>query len=85
HLPFPVLPIIGGDGRSYNVAAASIVAKVVRDRQMRAYAQRYPQYGFEHNMGYGTAQHIAALREYGATPEHRRSFIGKFISEGVGK
>ncbi|MEG1889899.1 MAG: ribonuclease HII [Clostridia bacterium] len=85
HLPFPVLPIIGGDGRSYNVAAASIVAKVARDRQMRAYAQRYPQYGFEHNMGYGTAQHIAALREYGATPEHRRSFIGKFISEGVGK
>lgn len=83
HLPFPVMPIIKGDSTSYNVAAASIVAKVTRDRQMQAYAQLYPQYGFEHNMGYGTAEHIGAIRRYGATPEHRRSFITKFLEESA--
>lgn len=79
HLPFPTMPIIKGDSTSYNVAAASIVAKVTRDRQMCEYAKLYPQYGFEHNMGYGTAEHIDALKRFGATPEHRRSFITKFL------
>ena len=79
YLPFPIMPIIKGDSTSYNVAAASIVAKVTRDRQMAEYAKIYPQYGLDRNMGYGTAEHIAALRQYGAAPEHRKTFIGKFI------
>ena len=79
YLPFPIMPIIKGDSTSYNVAAASIVAKVTRDRQMAEYAKIYPKYGLDRNMGYGTAEHIAALRQYGATPEHRKTFIGKFI------
>ncbi len=83
YLPFPIMPIIKGDSTSYNVAAASIVAKVTRDRQMVEYAKQYPQYGFDRNMGYGTAEHIAALRQYGPTPEHRMSFIRKFIQEDV--
>ncbi len=82
HLPFPVIPIIRGDATSYHVAAASIVAKVTRDRQMAEYAKQYPQYGFDHNMGYGTAEHIDALRRFGPTPEHRHSFIRKFLEEG---
>lgn len=81
YLPFPILSVIRGDSTSYNVAAASIVAKVTRDRQMQAYALRYPQYGFEHNMGYGTAEHIEAIRRWGATPEHRRSFMDKFLED----
>lgn len=83
YLPFPIMPIIKGDATSYNVAAASIVAKVTRDRQMEAYAQRFPQYGFERNKGYGTAEHIAALRQYGPTPDHRMTFISKFINKEV--
>lgn len=83
YLPFPIMPIIKGDATSYNVAAASIVAKVTRDRQMVEYAKQYPQYGFDHNMGYGTAEHIAALKKYGPTPEHRMSFISKFIEKEV--
>lgn len=81
YLPFPIKPIIKGDSTSYNVAAASIVAKVSRDRQMIECAKQYPQYGFERNMGYGTAEHIAALKQYGPTPLHRRSFIRKFVLE----
>ncbi len=81
HLPFPIHPIIKGDSTSYNVAAASIVAKVTRDRQMIELGKLYPEYGFERNMGYGTAEHIQALRTYGPTPFHRRSFIGKLIGE----
>lgn len=80
-LPFPTLPIIRGDATSYHVAAASIVAKVTRDRQMEAYARLYPQYGFEQNKGYGTAGHIAALRTHGPTPAHRRTFIRHFTGE----
>lgn len=83
YLPFPIMPIIKGDSTSYNVAAASIVAKVTRDRQMAEYAKVYPQYGFDRNMGYGTAEHIAALKQYGPTPEHRRTFIRNFIQEDV--
>lgn len=81
YLPFPVMPILHGDATSYNVAAASIVAKVTRDRQMIKAAELYPQYGFERNMGYGTPEHIAALKAYGPTPDHRRSFIGKIVGE----
>jgi len=81
HLPFPTTAIIRGDSTSYNVAAASIVAKVTRDQEMCRMAKLYPEYGFERNMGYGTAEHIAALRTYGPTPYHRKSFIGKLIGE----
>ena len=82
NLPFPTISIIHGDATSYHVAAASIVAKVTRDRQMAEYAKQYPQYGFDHNMGYGTAEHIDALHRFGPTPEHRHSFIRKFLEEG---
>lgn len=73
------IPIIKGDAHSYSIAAASIVAKVIRDRQMRELDELYPQYGFARNKGYGTKEHIDALREYGPCPEHRRSFIGHFV------
>jgi ribonuclease HII len=82
-LPFAVKPIVHGDAVSYSIAAASIVAKVTRDRRIVELAREYPQYGLERNKGYGTAEHIAALRRYGACGEHRRSFIGKFIGETV--
>ncbi len=78
-VPGEVRGIIHGDAVCYSIAAASILAKVTRDRLMREYDEIYPQYGFLKNKGYGTAQHIAALREYGPTPIHRRSFIGKFV------
>lgn len=72
------ISIIKGDATSYNIAAASIVAKVTRDRQMIELDKLYPEYGFARNKGYGTPEHIAALRKYGPCPEHRRSFIGNF-------
>lgn len=72
------IPIIKGDATSYSIAAASIVAKVVRDRQMVQLDEIYPQYGFARNKGYGTAEHIAALKELGPCPYHRRSFIRNF-------
>lgn len=72
------VPIIKGDATSYNIAAASIVAKVTRDRQLIELDARYPAYGFARNKGYGTAEHIAALKALGPCPEHRRSFIGHF-------
>lgn len=75
----PQRSIIQGDARVYSIAAASIVAKVFRDKLMADYHEIYPQYGFKTNMGYGTAEHIRALKEYGPTPIHRKSFIGKFI------
>ena len=78
-LDAPEVPIIHGDAVSYSIAAASIVAKVTRDRELEALDQLYPQYGFAQHKGYGTAAHIAAIRQYGPCPEHRRSFIGKFI------
>jgi ribonuclease HII len=73
------VPVIHGDASSYSIAAASIVAKVVRDRQMLDLDARYPEYGFARNKGYGTREHIEALRKYGPCPEHRRSFIGNFV------
>ncbi|MDD3305860.1 MAG: ribonuclease HII [Acetobacterium sp.] len=71
----PQKSIIHGDASSYAIAAASIVAKVYRDNLMQIYHEQYPEYGFDHNMGYGTAEHIKALQKYGPTPIHRRSFI----------
>lgn len=71
--------LIHGDALSYSIAAASILAKVARDRYMCEQDALYPQYGFCRNKGYGTAEHIAALKQYGPCPIHRRSFIGKFI------
>jgi len=71
--------IIRGDAKSVSIAAASILAKVTRDRMMEAYDQLYPAYGFKRHKGYGTQEHIEALRRYGATPIHRRTFIGHFV------
>lgn len=82
HLPFPIRSIVRGDATSYNIAAASIVSKVHRDRRMAEYSKQYPQYGFDTNMGYGTATHMAAIRAYGATPEHRMTFVQKLLQEG---
>ena len=73
-LPMPSLSIVKGDAKSASIAAASIIAKVTRDRLMAQYDTQYPAYGFAQNKGYGTAQHLAALRKYGACPLHRRSF-----------
>ncbi|MGH7097517.1 MAG: ribonuclease HII [Stellaceae bacterium] len=73
-LACPVETIIGGDGLSFSIAAASVIAKVRRDRVMRVLAQRYPGYGWEKNAGYPTAEHGAALGRLGITPHHRRSF-----------
>lgn len=69
--------VVGGDGKCAEIAAASILAKVTRDRYMLQMAQQYPQYGFERHKGYGTAAHYAALREYGPCPIHRPSFLKK--------
>ena len=74
----PQVPIIKGDAKSISIGAASIIAKVTRDRLMEAYEDMYPQYGFASNKGYGSRQHIEALKQYGPAPIHRRSFIGHF-------
>lgn len=78
-VPLKTVSIIKGDQRSYNISCASIIAKVFRDRLMNEYALTYPEYGFERNKGYGTAEHIRALEEHGATPIHRKTFIKKFV------
>ena len=70
----PSLPIVHGDALSASIAAASIIAKVTRDRLADQWAVQYPEYGFERNRGYGTKEHIAAIYKHGATPIHRRSF-----------
>ena len=75
----PYDSIIKGDAKCYNIAAASIIAKVTRDRIMRQWDEIYPQYGFINHKGYGTAKHIQALKEYGPCPIHRKSFIKNFI------
>ena len=79
--PVPVQTVVHGDGLSANIAAASILAKVTRDRYMEEMAGRYPQYGFEIHKGYGTKAHYAALTEYGPCPIHRRTFLRKFYGE----
>ncbi len=75
----PQIPIIKGDAKSVSIAAASIIAKVTRDHLMTKYDEMYPGYGFAKHKGYGTAAHIAALKELGPCPIHRRSFIKKFV------
>lgn len=83
NLPGEIHPIIHGDALSYMIGAASIVAKVARDRYMIELDQKYPMYGFARNKGYGTAEHVAALKKYGPCPEHRRSFLQKILGEQI--
>lgn len=78
-LDIPQVPIIKGDAKSQSIAAASIVAKVTRDRLMREYDRLMPEYGFASNKGYGSSGHIEALKKYGPSPIHRASFITHFI------
>ena len=78
-ITIPQVPIIKGDAKSVSIAAASIVAKVTRDRMMEEYDKIFPEYGFASNKGYGSADHIAALKKYGETPIHRKTFITHFI------
>ncbi len=75
------LSLVKGDATSYAIAAASIIAKVTRDRMMREYDAMYPEYGFAKHKGYGTAEHIAALKKYGPCSIHRRTFIKNFFNE----
>ena len=78
-LKIPYKSIIKGDAKCYSIAAASIIAKVTRDRIMREWDKVYPEYGFSSHKGYGTAKHIQAIREYGLCPIHRRSFVKNII------
>ena len=73
------VPIIKGDAKSISIAAASVLAKVTRDRIMEEYDKQYPEYGFAKHKGYGTKQHIQALEQFGASSIHRRTFITKFV------
>lgn len=77
--PVPTTSIIHGDALSYSIAAASIVAKVTRDRMMLDFANQYPQYNFAKHKGYGTKEHITLLKEYGPCPIHRKTFIKNFF------
>lgn len=78
-LGIPYQSIVKGDASRYSIAAASIIAKVTRDRIMRQWDEIYPQYGFASHKGYGTAKHIQAIKEYGICDLHRESFVQKFI------
>ena len=80
-IAIPQVPIIKGDAKSLSIAAASIVAKVTRDRLMREYDKVMPQYGFASHKGYGSKEHIEALRKYGPSPIHRKSFIKNVFGE----
>lgn len=73
--------ITKGDATSYNIAAASIVAKVTRDRLMQTQHTQYPQYGFDTNVGYGTPKHIQAIQQYGISPIHRKTFCQKWLND----
>ena len=73
-IALPQTAIVGGDGKSFSIAAASVIAKVTRDRLMVTLHARYPQYNFARHKGYGTPEHLAALRQFGPSPVHRRSF-----------
>jgi ribonuclease HII len=77
----PVQTIVKGDSLSASIAAASILAKVTRDRYMEELAEQYPQYGFEVHKGYPTKRHYAAIAEFGPCPAHRRTFLKKFYGE----
>jgi ribonuclease HII len=76
----PYKSIIKGDAKSYSIAAASIIAKVTRDRIMREWDKVYPEYGFAGHKGYGTAKHIATIKEYGLCPIHRKTFCKNFVT-----
>lgn len=78
--PIKTVSIIHGDALSYSIAAASIIAKVTRDRLMSEYDKEFPQYNFAKHKGYGTAEHIRLLKEYGPCPIHRRTFIKNFVN-----
>ena len=75
--------VVGGDGRSASIAAASVLAKTYRDDKMRELSREYPQYGWERNMGYPTPEHIEAIKKYGLTPYHRRSFHPKALETSL--
>lgn len=79
-LAIPHRAVVGGDAKCYSIACASIVAKVTRDRLLSALSRRYPPYGWARNAGYGTPQHISALRDAGMTPHHRRQFCESALS-----
>lgn len=79
-LSIPAETVIGGDGKVLSIAAASILAKVTRDRYMRDMAVQYPQYGFEKHKGYGTKAHYAAIEQYGICPLHRKTFLKKVLN-----
>lgn len=81
-LPAPAESIVGGDGKAACIAAASILAKVTRDRLMVQLDELYPAYGFAKHKGYGTRQHIEALHQYGPCPVHRPSFLKKILGDG---
>ena len=76
-IEYPSITVVGGDGKSASVAAASIIAKVTRDRLMEKLNEKYPGYGFSKHKGYGTKEHYAAIRELGPCPEHRVTFLRK--------
>lgn len=81
NLRVKTIPIIKGDAQSYNIAAASILAKVYRDRLMTEYDKQYPLYGFASHKGYGTSAHIEAIKKYGPCAIHRKTFIKNFVGE----
>ncbi|WP_049261250.1 ribonuclease HII [Neisseria bacilliformis] len=83
-LPAPAEAVVKGDAKIPAISAASILAKTARDAQMYALAARHPQYGFERHKGYGTPEHLAALRRHGALPEHRRGFapVREILAQG---
>lgn len=76
--------VVKGDSKIIEISAASVLAKTARDAEMYALAERYPQYGFNKHKGYGTAQHLAALQQYGVLPEHRRDFapVKNLLAQG---
>lgn len=81
--PVPVIPVVKGDSKSFSVAAASIVAKVARDRIMKRLCPRFPQYLWSKNKGYATQEHIEAIKVYGPSPLHRKTFLRRILEEGL--
>ena len=79
----PVKTIVKGDSKSHAIAAASILAKVTRDRLMIKAAEQFPEYAWERNKGYGTKQHIEAIKKYGITPLHRKTFLSNIVEPNI--